>query len=285
MDKEKSEVRCGAGDGERDSDRGALVARLSAQERFSFDDLVAVMETLRAPGGCPWDREQDHVSLKRYLIEEAYEVLEAIDEKDETLLCEELGDVLLQVVFHANIAAFDIGDVISGVCKKMVTRHPHIFGSVVAETSEAVLTNWEQIKREEKDLTDRSSVLKRVPHNLPALMRAYKVQQKARDAGFDWDDIGPVLGKAAEELDEVREALAAGRADAVQDEIGDLLFAVVNLSRFAKVHPELALTAATEKFIRRFEAMERLAEKDGRALDGMSLTEMDAYWKNVKRAE
>ena len=274
--------------------------------QYNFDDLVGVMETLLAPDGCPWDRAQTHESLKRYLIEEAYEVLEAIDAGDSELLCEELGDVLLQIVFHANIAAqFGIGDVINAVCKKMITRHPHVFGDVVATTPDEVVTNWEGIKRKEKGTTGHAQVLKHVPANLPALMRAYKVQQKARDAGFDWDGIGPVLDKVEEELAELRRAIAASEAGrgevdkgggaaggasdsdatAVEDELGDLLFATVNLSRFAKIHPELALTASTEKFIRRFTAMEDIITGEGRALAGMTLAEMDVYWDKVKSTE
>jgi tetrapyrrole methylase family protein/MazG family protein len=339
------------------------------KEHYSFGDLTDIMEKLRAPGGCPWDREQDHESLKKYLIEETYEVLEAIDKKSDADLCEELGDVLLQVVFHANIAkAFGIGDVIDGICKKMISRHPHVFGEAVADTSEEVLIRWEQIKRGEKGITRMAAPLRNVPANLPALMRAYKVQQKAADAGFDWDGVWPVLDKVREELDELRDALkaeelAAGqsgaaarggarhgageahgvgesgssrragdepngapeeaadggaapdatetRADAsgepemssaardeaaqggaalceaenraaVLEEAGDLFFAAVNLSRFARVHPELALTAATEKFISRFEAMEAIAGGDGKSLEGMAPGEMDGYWERAK---
>ena len=321
--------------------RRERVRRLAAQERFTLYDLVQVMELLRSPGGCPWDREQTHESLKRYLIEEAYEVLEAIDLKDGDMLCEELGDVLLQVVFHADVAdGFGIDDVATRVCRKMVMRHPHIFADVSVRGSADVLRNWEQIKRDEKGISDRATVLKKVPPNLPALMRAYKVQQKAADAGFDWDDVMPVLEKVREELREVEEAIkeaaaagaaaeaaaeaeagaateaateaaadavteaAAGAADAVdtagavavgasataadaaaaavEEEIGDLFFAAVNLSRFTKTHPELALTSATEKFIQRFDAMEQLIRSDGRSLEGMALAEMDVYWDRVK---
>jgi tetrapyrrole methylase family protein/MazG family protein len=288
----------------------------AGKTRFAFDDLLRIMQTLRAPGGCPWDREQDHVSLKRYLIEETYEVLEAIDLGRGALLCEELGDVLLQVVFHAEIAdSFDMDDVISGICKKMIARHPHVFGGATARDASEVLTRWEEIKRSEKGVRDRATVLKTVPANLPALMRAYKVQQKASDAGFDWDALPPVLEMVREELREVGDALArdgvpveggaadgaggapalaasdvktaeAGgspAADAVAEELGDLFFAAVNLARFAGVHPELALTAATEKFIRRFEKMERLIVRGGGTLEGMSQAAMDEYWERVKR--
>lgn len=262
-------------------------AELANKGSYGFDDLMRVLEALLGPGGCPWDREQTHESLKRYLIEEAYEVLEAIDLKDDRLLCDELGDVLLQVAFHANIAkTFGISDVADHVCKKMISRHPHVFGSVTADTADEVLTNWESIKRREKGQTEgRTQVLKGVPANLPALMRAYKVQQKARDAGFDWDAPGPVLDKAEEELAELRAAVNSGDQAAAEEEFGDLLFAAVNVSRFIGVHPELALTAAVEKFIRRFEAAENMIKDDGLQMDKMGLAELDAYWEKVKSLE
>ena len=303
----------------------AASGSLAEKKQFDFADLVTIMERLRAPDGCPWDGEQTHDSLKRYLIEESYEVLEAIDLKNDAMLCEELGDVLLQVVFHAHIAeSFSISDVISGVCRKMIHRHPHVFGDVTVHDSDEVLVNWEEIKRREKGITDCATNLKKVPANLPALMRAFKVQQKAAEVGFDWDDIAPVFDKVLEEVEEVKDALRqrteaaggttkdksggdrtddadihtddtdirmddtddrmnAGSADdAVADEVGDLLFAAVNLARFAKVHPELALTAATEKFIRRFALMESLATQENRPLENMSLTELDQYWDRAK---
>jgi len=256
---------------------------LIKKESFNLDDLVLIMEILMSPEGCPWDRKQTHESLRRSLIEEAYEALEAIELKDDALLCEELGDVLLQVIFHACISdTFSIGDVLNGICRKLISRHTHVFGSVKAGTADEALENWESNKRLEKGQTDYAGELKRVPANLPALMRAYKVQQKAREAGFDWDDIIPVLDKVGEELSELRAAIASGDASDIENETGDLLFASVNLSRFAKTHPELALNASTEKFIRRFEAMEKMAESEGLALSGMSLEEMDVYWERVK---
>ena len=256
------------------------------KQSYEFGDLLRVMEALLAPDGCPWDREQTHDSLKRYMIEEAYETLEAIDAGDAAMLCEELGDVLLQIVFHAKIASsFTIDDVIGGVCKKMISRHPHVFGSAVANTPDEVLTRWEDIKRDEKGFTDYAQTLKSVPSNLPALMRAYKVQQKARDAGFDWDDINPVLDKVEEELKELRGAVASRDNASVESELGDLLFATVNLSRFAHTHPELALTASTEKFIKRFAAMENMITGEGLNITDMTLGEMDVYWERVKISE
>ena len=259
---------------------------LKNKQDYSFDDLLRVMKALLAPDGCPWDREQTHESLKRYLVEEAYETLEAIDANDAELLCEELGDVLLQIVFHAEIAkSFAINDVINRVCKKMISRHPHVFGSAVANTADEVLDRWEDIKRGEQGLTDYAQALKRIPSNLPALMRAYKVQQKARDAGFDWDSIGPVIDKTEEELRELRAAIIAGDDISTESELGDLLFASVNISRFTHSHPELALTASTEKFIRRFEAMEAMITGEGRDLAAMTFAEMDEYWEKIKSKE
>ena len=258
---------------------------LAAKDQFTFNDLIRIMEKLRAPDGCPWDREQTHVSLKRYLIEESYEVLEAIDLQNDAMLCEELGDVLLQIVFHANVSeSFSIDDVITGICKKMITRHPHVFGNTTVANADEVLVNWEQIKQQEKGIKDHATILKKVPPNLPALMRAYKVQQKAADAKFDWDQIEPVFDKIQEELSEVREAMADKNPEAITDETGDLLFAMVNLSRFLKVHPELALTTATEKFIRRFEKMETMIQLEQKVLEDMSLAQMDLYWEKAKTA-
>jgi tetrapyrrole methylase family protein/MazG family protein len=274
------------------------IIELRDRKRYVFSDLIRIIEVLRAPDGCPWDREQTHVSLKRNLIEEAYEVLEAIDKYDDGMILEELGDVLLQVVFHANIAeTFGIDDVISTVCKKLIARHPHVFGEVTAKTSDAVLQNWEQIKRKEKGQESHTPVLKGVPANLPALMRAFKVQQKARDAGriFDFADAGHALNKVAEELDELRDAMGigsdigCGNNDAgggnLDEELGDLLFSIVNLARLTGVHPELALTASTEKFIRRFDALEGLAEGNGKKLEDLTQADADAMWNQIKKAE
>lgn len=259
------------------------------KNKYNFNDLLDIMEKLRARDGCPWDREQTHESLKRYLIEETYEVLEAIDLKDTEKVIEELGDLLLQIIFHCQIGKeenrFNIDDVTDGICRKMIQRHPHVFGDVKADTSAEVLVNWEQIKKKEKGAKTQTDILKDVPKNLPALMRAYKVQQKAAQVGFDWDDIKDVLKKVGEELEEVKEALDNGNQEGIEDEIGDLLFAAVNLSRFANVHPELSLTNATEKFIRRFEQLESKAHQLEKDLDKMTLDEMDSLWDYVKEEE
>ena len=258
--------------------------RIRELTAYRFRHLVEIMETLRAPEGCPWDREQDHTTLKQYLIEETYEVLEAIDLKDRNKLAEELGDVLLQVVFHAQIARehgeFGIGDVITGVCRKMIDRHPHIFGDIRVSTSAEVLNNWEAIKKQEKGFQSQTQVLKDVPSNLPALMRSCKVQKKAAQVGFDWDRAEDALAKVEEELRELKEVYQDGPADRIREELGDLLFAVVNVCRLLKQEPELTLTAATEKFIRRFAYMEKHA---GKPLEGMTLEEMDSLWNQAKR--
>ncbi len=252
-----------------------------------LERLIDIMKLLRSEEGCPWDREQTHESLKKYLIEETYEYLEVVDLDDKARMCEELGDVLLQIVFHALIAEengdFNIEDVINGVCDKMIHRHPHVFGDVSAETSSQVLKNWEEIKKKEKGVKDQTSVLQDVPKNLPALMRSYKVQQKAAQVGFDWTEPSDVFAKLREEIDELEVEFNKHNKDGMEDELGDVLFSVVNLSRFLKVHPELSLTQATNKFISRFEYIERKAVLEGKILEEMTLEEMEALWLQAKR--
>ncbi len=259
------------------------------KDRYSYQDLLDIVSRLRAPNGCPWDREQDHKSLRRYLIEESYEVLEAIDEERPDKLCDELGDLLLQVVLHSQIAKensqFDMNDVIHGVSTKMINRHRHVFGEEEAETSDDVMKIWEEVKKGEKGHDTQTQVLKDVPGNLPALMRSFKVQQKAAQVGFDWDDVKDVLLKVREEVNELEEAHHMGEAAHVEEELGDLLFAVVNVSRFLKVQPELALTATVKKFIRRFEYVETKALEQGKQLKEMSLKDMDALWDEAKLLE
>jgi len=251
-----------------------------------LERLIDIMEVLRSKEGCPWDREQTHESLKRYLIEETYEYLEAVDLKDKRHMCEELGDVLLQVVFHAQIASengdFNIEDVINGICEKMIHRHPHVFGDVSAETSSEVLKNWEEIKKKEKGNIDQASVLQDVPINLPALMRSYKVQQKAAQVGFDWDDTSYVFAKIREEIDELEAEYKKSDKVGMEDELGDVLFSVVNLSRFLKVHPELSLSQSTNKFIKRFGYVESRAAELGKKINEMTLPEMDVLWEEAK---
>lgn len=256
------------------------------KERYEFNDLVEIMKLLRSENGCPWDREQTHESLKKYLIEETYEVLEVIDLNDKKRLCEELGDVLLQVVFHAQIAqedgTFDINDVITGICRKMVLRHTHVFGDAKADTADQVLENWEAIKKKEKGIENQTAVLKDVPSNLPALMRSYKVQQKAAQVGFDWDNVEDVFKKVEEEINELKEVFRSDNMERITEETGDALFALVNLARFLKVQPELALTGTINKFINRFEYIEKNSAKSGRKLEDMTLEEMDELWNEAK---
>ena len=255
------------------------------KKEYDARDLVTIVELLRLPGGCPWDMEQTHESIRNDLIEETYEVIEAIDTGDPALLREELGDVLLQVAMHARMeeeagrCTFD--DVANDICKKMIHRHPHVFGDVRADTSGEVLANWEVIKSEEKKRETVTDKLTAIPRQYPALMRAAKVGKKAKT--MDFPDVDSVLSKVGEELDEVREALADGREAELAEEIGDLLFSAANLARKAGVDPELALTRATDKFISRFAAVEALATAAGRDLSDMSDAEKDDLWENAKK--
>ena len=258
-------------------------------KRYGYEDLLEIMKKLRDPGGCPWDREQDHESLKKYFIEETYEVLEAIDLKSPENLCEELGDVLLQVIFHARIAEengqFSMDDVVNTVSKKMVHRHQHVFGVARAETADDVINLWEDIKKQEKGVKSQTDVLKDVPPILPALMRSYKVQEKAAKVGFDWDQVEDAWEKMAEETEELREACSTGDKEKMEDEMGDLLFAVVNVARFLKIQPELALTGTINKFIRRFEYIETKSREKGMELSSMTLQQMDELWDEAKKSE
>ena len=257
------------------------------KDKYEFKDLIDIMALLRGDGGCPWDREQTHESLKKYLIEETYEVLEQIDKKDNVKFCDELGDLLLQVIFHAQISRengdFDITDVITAVCRKLISRHTHIFGEAKADTPDQVVENWEQIKKREKGIENQTEVLKDVPSNLPALMRSYKVQQKAAQVGFDWERTEDVLAKVDEEIQELKDVYDSNNMERITDEMGDAFFALVNLSRFLKVQPELALTGTTNKFIKRFEYIEQESLKNGKKLEDMNLAEMDELWNEAKK--
>jgi len=256
----------------------------------SFDDLVEVMKRLHAPGGCPWDREQTHESLKPYLLEETYEALEAIDSGSDSRLAEELGDVLMQVVFHAEIAdregRFTIDDVVQGIVDKLIRRHPHVFGDVTVDGSEEVLRNWEEIKRSEKrGNKDGGSVLDGLPKDLPALIKARRIQEKVSRVGFDWERTEEVMLKVDEELAELKEANHAQDMSAIEEELGDLLFAVANLARFVSLCPEDALRRTIDKFQRRFQYIERELPKRGMKLGEASLEEMDKLWEEVKKEE
>lgn len=256
------------------------------KKEYSFDKLLQIMSTLRSENGCPWDREQNHETLKKYLIEETYEVLDAIDSKDPNKLAEELGDLLLQIVFHAQIGvenqSFNIDTVISEICIKMINRHPHVFGNQNLTSADQVIENWEKIKKLEKNVSTQTDVLKNVPQNLPALIRSYKVQQKAADVGFDWDNADDIFNKIEEETQELKDAYLSKNIERITDELGDALFSIVNLARFLNIHPELALTSTINKFIKRFEYIEKEASKKNKPIEKMSLKEMDELWEHSK---
>ena len=251
-----------------------------------FDKFIDIIKTLRSENGCPWDREQTHESLRQNLIEESYEVVESIDNQDMANLREELGDVLLQIVFHSLIAeeekAFTMEEVIEEISEKMVRRHPHVFADVSAETSEEVLKNWDEIKKTEKNEKTLGESMVRIPKALPANIRAEKVQKKAAKIGFDFADYEEVLGKVYEELKELEEAREKGSTCEVEEEFGDLMFSIVNLSRFLKINAENSLTNATNKFINRFVSIELLAARENKRLSDLSIDEMNELWERVK---
>jgi tetrapyrrole methylase family protein/MazG family protein len=255
--------------------------------------LTDLMAGLRGPDGCPWDREQTHQSLKPCVIEETYEVLEAIEAQNPDKLCEELGDLLLQVVFHAQLAAeqgqFTMADVINGISDKLVRRHPHVFGETQVTGVAGVLENWEKIKKQEYQ-AERQSALDGVPQGLPALMQAEKLQHKAAKVGFDWGDLEGPLAKTKEELAEFEEVLTPGKVpevgsaewERIEDEFGDILFSLVNVGRFLKINPEMALRRTMNKFTTRFHFMEQEAQKNGKTLSDLDLAELDQLWEQAK---
>ena len=250
-----------------------------------FTRLVEIMARLRAPGGCPWDREQSFDTIKPYLLEETYEVLDAIDARDWDGLAEELGDLMLQSVFFAQMAAeenrFTIADSLEAINSKLVRRHPHVFADGDAKTSDDVLRRWDEIKETEK--VRPKGLLAGIPRSLPALVEAEKISRKAAGAGFDWDSITQVFDKMREELAELEQARTAGSQDAMEDELGDLLFVVVNIARFLKVDPEQALRKTNAKFRTRFEHVERGVEAQGKTLQQAGIEEMERLWQEAKR--
>jgi tetrapyrrole methylase family protein/MazG family protein len=263
-------------------------AKKNIPNEGSFNDLVALFARLRAPGGCPWDRAQNHRSLKPYLIEEAYEVVEAIEEGNPTKLKEELGDLLGQIIFHSQIAnesgKFDIKQVVNGQLEKMTRRHPHIFGRTKVKDAAEVLLNWEEIKYREKK-KERPSALDGVPKHLPALLKAHRIQDKAARLGFDWEHIDGAFAKLEEELQEFSKAYAGGQKSEIKDELGDILFTLVNLSRFLEIDPEDALRSTIAKFSIRFQHIEKSLKLRKKTFKDVSLEEMEALWQQSKKRE
>lgn len=256
----------------------------SMMPKGGFEKLIDIMSTLRGERGCPWDKEQTRESLKPFLVEETYEVLEAIDEGDPSKIKEELGDLLFQIIFHCQIAKerneFDMHDVIEKITEKMVGRHPHVFGDASYETSEEVLKQWEERKKEEGK--SRESILEGIPKELPSLLRAHRIQARAARVGFDWEKIEDVVKKLDEEIDEFREALIKKDQAGIEDELGDIFFVLVNISRFVGVNPEDALRKTISKFISRFRYIEMKASESGKRLSDMTLQEMDELWDEAK---
>lgn len=252
--------------------------------QYTVEDLRRIVALLRAPGGCPWDGAQTHESIRRNFIEEAYEVAEAIDEQSPAHLKEELGDVLLQVVFHASLeedaGRFDLDDVADGVCRKLIYRHPHVFGDVSVQSTDEILSNWEDLKKKEKGQATQADAVDAVARTLPALWRAEKVQKKAAKAGFDWPGVQDAVDKLSEEVDELRSALS-GQGNPVE-ELGDLFFAAVCVSRFLNADPDDVLQAASDKFAARFRRVEALAGQQGRPMNEMTLEELKALWVQAK---
>ncbi len=257
------------------------------KKSYNFDDLLTIMKILRSDEGCPWDREQNHESIKKNFIEETYEVVEAINKSDDALLCEELGDVLLQIVFHSQMSAergsFDIEAVADGICRKLIERHPHVFSDTQVKDSGEVLRNWDRIKTESKHRDTVSDEMRAVPKELPALMRSEKLQRKAAKVGFDWKDVSGAMEKCREELSELQEAVKSQDKLNAEEELGDLLFSVVNVSRFLELDSEDALNKASQKFICRFERVERLAGEKGIDIKNSSLVELDKLWDEAKK--
>ena len=266
-----------------------MIENFQFKENYDVNDLIDIVRILRSPEGCPWDREQDHKSIRRDFLEETYEVIEAINKDDKDMLMEELGDVLLQVVFHTQIerekGAFELSDVADGICKKMIERHPHVFGDVNAETSEQVLENWDVIKKRTKQQKSQTESMLSIPREFPALMRADKVQKKASKVGFDWDNADGAFDKISEELLELKQAYKQGNQENIHEELGDLLFSVVNVSRFVKADSEEALTNSTDKFIDRFSKVEKMANDRGLDMKNTDLATLDKLWDMAKKDE
>lgn len=256
------------------------------KDEYNIEDLIRIVEVLRAPGGCPWDREQTHQSIKKNFIEETYEVIEAINKDDAEGLREELGDVLLQVLLHCQMESekgvFDFNDVANDLCKKLVVRHPHVFGEKSAQNEAEALERWDEIKLKTKGMKKQSEAMLKVPREFPALMRAQKIQEKAAKAGFDWNDENGAIEKLFEEINELKTALSGGNQNEISDEMGDVLFSCVNISRFAKSDAEESLSASTDKFLSRYLIVEELAEQRCVNMKQAPIEVLDELWDEAK---
>lgn len=256
------------------------------KDEYNIEDLIRIVEVLRAPGGCPWDREQTHQSIKKNFIEETYEVIEAINKDDAEGLREELGDVLLQVLLHCQMESekgvFDFNDVANDLCKKLVVRHPHVFGEKSAQNEAEALERWDEIKLKTKGMKKQSEAMLKVPREFPALMRAQKIQEKAAKAGFDWNDENGAIEKLLEEINELKTALSGGNQNEISDEMGDVLFSCVNISRFAKSDAEESLSASTDKFLSRYLIVEELAEQRCVNMKQAPIEVLDELWDEAK---
>ena len=254
-----------------------------------FRSLVRIMARLRSENGCPWDQKQTHQTLRPYLVEETYEVLEALERRDDEDLCEELGDLLLQIIFHAQIASeenrFDIEDISHAICKKLVRRHPHVFGDTKVSNADEVLINWEKIKQKEKKRKSQKSILDSVPQAMPALLQSYRIQEKVAQINFDWKEIKEVFAKIYEELDELGEALKEEDNSKIEEELGDLLFTIVNLSRHIQISPEDALRRSNKKFMERFRYMECSLKLKGKSWEQTTIKELNDLWNDSKKKE
>ena len=257
------------------------------KDTYDINDLINLVTVLRAPGGCPWDREQTHESIKKNFIEETYEVIEAINKKDSASLREELGDILLQVALHCEMeretGSFDFNDVADEICKKLIVRHPHVFGDVSAKNGKEALDSWDAVKLKTKGMKKQSEAMLKVPRELPALMRAQKIQQKAAKAGFDWDELSGAVDKLYEEINELKSALSGDKREDIEEEFGDVLFSCVNISRFIDVDSEEALTAATDKFLSRYLIVEKIAQEENIDMKAASIDTLDVLWEKAKK--
>lgn len=264
-----------------------MAVEFEFKDKYDFNDLLSIVTVLRSPGGCPWDREQTHFSIKKNFIEETYEVIEAINKESPAMLREELGDVLLQLSLHCEMERekgnFDFNDVVDELVKKLIIRHPHVFGDVKAENEEEALNSWNNAKAQTKNLKSQTESMLTVPRELPALMRAQKIQHKAAKVGFDWDNVNGALDKLYEEINELKLAISRGGSAEIEEEFGDVLFSCVNISRFLNLDSEEALTSSSDKFVSRFEIVEKLARERGIEMKDSDIEVLDELWEDAKK--